>query len=378
MLNKYQSYMNYAILLAILLGVGFLYNRYNNKLKREKSAENHDAIRKYLLNDFGDDMENGKNKKPIMWIHLNYEYNSRDWASFGSRSSINLNQPYLYLTANSIIKQCEDDFHICFIDDGAFSTLLPEWKIKINHVSDPVKKNIRDLGMTKLLYKYGGIRVPISFVCMRNLIDMYNTGTKHNNAFICETIDRNVTSTHYDFYPNIEFMGAPPNCRVIGNLVDFMQRTISRDYTSQSVFLGDFNRWCNTGITKGRITMIGGKLIGVKTMDNEEITIDTLLSNEYIDLYSNAYGIYIPADEVLKRTNYEWFARMSPTQILESTLIISKYLLLANAPDAKQGIIEPLKQKEDWISFWRVPSGAPVWGFKPTKLGNNVPKMTYP
>jgi len=124
--------------------------------------------------------------------------------------------------------------------------------------------------------------------------------------------------------------------------------------------------------------MIEGKLIGVKTMENEEITIDTLLSNEYIDLYSNAYGIYIPADELLKRTKYEWFIRMSPTQVLESTLIISKYLLLANAPDAKEGVIKPVKQKEDWISFWRVPSGAPVWGLKPVDLGNNVPKMTYP
>ena len=73
MLNKYQSYMNYVILLSILLSVGFLYNRYNKKLDREISTENYDAIRKYLLNDFGDDMENGKIKKPIMWIHLNYE-----------------------------------------------------------------------------------------------------------------------------------------------------------------------------------------------------------------------------------------------------------------------------------------------------------------
>jgi hypothetical protein len=39
------------------------------------------------------------------------------------------------------------------------------------------------------------------------------------------------------------------------------------------------------------------------------------------------YGIYIPQDEVLQRSKYNWFARMSIEQILKSQLMIAKYML---------------------------------------------------
>lgn len=373
---KVNNYTNYIFLFSILLVAFFLKQRYQNKLDREHDMENNDVIQKYLLSE--SDIINGKDTKPILWILLKYDYNARDWASFGSRSSTNLNQPYLYLTAKTIIKQCEDTFHICFVDDESFAKLIPDWNIDMNKISDPIKRNIREMGMTKLLYRYGGMRVPLSFVCMRDLIELYETGTMNNKVFICETTDRNITSTHHDFYPNIQFMGAKRENNTIMELIDFMQRTISSDFTDESHFLGEFNRWCELRIQHGKIKLIDGKLIGTKTMEDTSIGIEMLLSNDYMDIYPNTYGIYIPADEVLKRTHYSWFARMSPTQILESKMIISKYLLISNAPDAKIGAIEPLNEQKKWVSFWKVPSGAPLWGLKPNDLGNHVPKISHP
>jgi hypothetical protein len=372
---KIKNYTNYIFLFAILLVTAFLYQRYKQKLDREDDNEDFDSIQKYLLSD--PDLDK-KNKKPILWIPLKYEYNARNWLSFGSRSSHNLNQPYLYLTVKSIIKQCEDSFHICLIDDDSFAKLLPEWSIDITKISNPIKHNMRELGMAQILYKYGGIRVPASFVCMRDLIEMYQVGTSNNKMFICEMVDRNITSTQKDFYPNIDFMGAEKGNPTINQLIGFIQRTISKDYTAESGFLGEFDRWCNTRIEKNQIVLIDGKLIGTKTMEETPILIDHLLTNDYIDIYSNTYGIYIPANEILKRRHYEWFARLSPNQVLESSIIISKYLLLANAPDAKMGVIEPMKDKPNWVSFWKVPSGAPVWGLQPIDLGDNVPQQNFP
>jgi len=374
---KPNNYTNYIFLFAILLASTFLYQRYQKKLDRENDSENYDAIQKYLLND--PDLAKDK-KKPILWIPLKYEYNARNWLSFGSRSSHELNQPYLYLTVKTIIKQCEDSFHICLIDDDSFAKLLPHWSINMHKISNPVKHYMRELGMAQLLYKYGGIRVPASFVCMRDLTELYQMGTSGGKMFICEMVDRNITSTHRDFYPNIDFMGAQKENPVVSELIDFMQRTISQDYTAESQFLGEFDRWCNARIERNQINLIDGKLVGTKTMEDTPILIDELLSNDYIDIYSNTYGIYIPANEVLKRRHYEWFARMSPLQVLESQIIISKYLLLANAPDAKMGVIEPMKDKPNWISFWKVPSGAPVWGLPPINLGDSPypPRLDYP
>ena len=124
-----------------------------------------------------------------------------------------------------------------------------------------------------------------------------------------------------------------------------------------------------------------GTDVGTKTVDETAVTVDTLLSEEYIYFYPKMYGIWIPADQILKRRHYEWFARMSPQQIFQGNFILAKYIVLATAPDSKMGVIEPLNTMEggkpDWISFWRVPltnKTLNVWGPMPQNLGNNVPR----
>ena len=109
-----NSITNLFILFLILIVLGFLYRRYEDKLMREDKSNTYEAIQKYLL----DGVSLAKSKKPILWIHIPYEYNTRQWVSFGSRSSFDLNQPYLYLTIRSIIKHCEDSFTICIFDDN--------------------------------------------------------------------------------------------------------------------------------------------------------------------------------------------------------------------------------------------------------------------
>jgi hypothetical protein len=88
------------------------------------------------------------------------------------------------------------------------------------------------------------------------------------------------------------------------------------------------------------------------------------------------YGIWIPDKMILKRNYYEWFARMSASQIFESQFILAKYIVLALAPDSDMGIIEPMENKPNWINFWRVPisSTINIFGPMPQNLGNNVPR----
>jgi hypothetical protein len=233
----------------------------------------------------------------------------------------------MYLTVRSIINQCQDSFHICIIDDDSFGKILPNWTVNMRSIASPVSDYMRSLALSKILYKYGGLIVPPSFLCMRDLNELYAMGTSGEKMFICETVDRNITSTTHEFYSDISFMGSPKECPVLKEMIDFMQRTISADYTAQAEFLGEFNRWCNSRVQKHQINLIPGKLIGTKTMDDTMVLVDNLLSNDYIDLYPQAYGIYIPAKEILMRRHYEWFARMSQTQVLESNVIICKYIL---------------------------------------------------
>lgn len=366
---------NYIILFTVLIVLGYLYRRFEDKRIREEDKENYDTIRKYLLNDSSDSLE--KNKKTIMWIHIAYEYNARNWLSFGSRSSLELNQPYMYLTVKSIIQQCDESFHICLIDDSSFKKLIPGWSIDMTTISTPVLEKMRALALTKLLYMYGGIIVPPSFLCMRNLHGIYEKGTSNGKMFICENINRTITHTSFPFYPDTSFMGSEKENPVVKDLIDFIQRTISSDYTAQSEFLGEFDRWCEKRVKQNRIRLIDGRDIGVKDMQDNPIPLEKLLSQHYIDIYPKAYGIYVPADEILKRRKYEWFARLSPKQVLEADTILSKYMILANSPDSDGGVIESLTTKPDWVGFWKVPSDAPVWGLKPNFLGDNLNRLEY-
>jgi hypothetical protein len=134
-------------------------------------------------------------------------------------------------------------FTICIFDDNSFSRLIPEWNIDLNRLSDPILSNMRSLGMMKLLYIYGGLLCPISFLCMQKLIGMYSKGTRGNKMFVCETIDRNSSSISLNFYPNIAFCGAPKESNMVSELCNYILITSSHDHTAESKFLGQFNRW---------------------------------------------------------------------------------------------------------------------------------------
>lgn len=366
---------NYIILFVILISLGILYQKYLEKQSTNVKFNDYGEIQKYLLKDKSLD----KSKKPILWIHIPHEYNSRNWLSFGSRSSFELNQPYLYLTVKSIIKNCDESFKIVLIDDDTFQKIIPNWTINMNLISDPMKCYVRQLAMSKLIYTYGGLNVPISFLCFRDLIGLYNKGTNDDSMFVCENYDTNVTSTNKLFYPNANFMGARKENDTVKDFINFMERTISDDYTAQTKFLGEFDGWCNNKVTKGKMRLIPGTDVGTRTVDDEAVTVETLLGDDYIHFYGKSYGIWIPDKMILKRTHYEWFARSSPEQIFQSQFILAKYIVLALAPDSHMGVIEPMENGKDWISFWRVPINADsrtinVWGMMPQNLGNNVPR----
>ena len=373
-----KSFTNLIILFLILIVVGFLYRRFEDKRVKEEEGDKYEAIQKYLL----DGVTLGKSKKPILWIHVPYEYNSRQWLSFGSRSSFNLNQPYLYLTVRSIIKHCDESFTICIIDDASFKRLIPGWNVNMTSISDPILSNMRMLGMMKLLHIYGGMFCPLSFVCLKDLHDLYLKGTRGEKMFVCETVDRNVSSTDIDFYPNLSFCGAPKECETVRELCNFIQRTASHDYTADVKFLGDFDKWTKERIVNGKMNLIEGVEIGTKTVDEKQVIIDDLMSNHYLDLYQGTYGVLIPSDEILSRRKFEWFARLSPKQVLESDTIIGNYILLSQTDET--GILEPLEPlinnavENRFVGFWKVPSGAPMWSLKPNFLGDNLQKIPYP
>ena len=366
--------VNLFILFCILIIIGIFYKKLEDTRLKDEEEENNDAIQKYLLND----TSLAKAKKPILWIYVPYEYNSRHWTNFGSRSSTDLNQPYLYLTVKSIINKCNETFTICIIDNTAFSKLIPNWSIDLKCVANPIKHNVVLFGLVKLIYIYGGLLCPISFLCMKDLQSLYAQGTSGNKMFICETVNQNVTPTDCSFYPSMHFFGAPKENMMVSQLINFMERVISTDYTAESIFLGKFNQWCEDKAEIGEINKVDGCLIGTKNTEGEQIILDDLMSNNYLKICHNTFGILIPCDELLKRRKFGWFIRSSAKQVLESDTIIGNYLLIHNAPTNSDYTIEPFKNKPNWVAFWKTPLYDGIYGLKPQWLGDNILKVKYP
>jgi hypothetical protein len=185
--------------------------------------------------------------------------------------------------------------------------------------------------MMQLLYYYGGIIVPNSFVCLKNLNSLFLEGTMDNKPFVCENINRNVNLLKQKqkmlFTPSTYFMGAHKNNETIKVLIDYLKRqNANPHFSSESDFIGDTSYALKTAVDTNKMNLIGGQNIGVKSQNRKPVLIEDLLEEGHIEFDDKLYGIYIPSEEILNRTKYQWFSVISEEELLKSNILISKYL----------------------------------------------------
>ena len=321
-----HNFSRYIYPLIVTITLSLIYNKYKVSEDEDEHMRNYKLVRKYLLND----SYLAQSKKPIIWIHMVYDINARWWPSFGSRNTDNLNQPYQYLTMKSIIDKCGNDFNVCLIDDDTFPNIVPGWTIDLSLVADPIKSKIRQLALAKVLYSYGGFLVPSSFLCFQNLAPLYESLTAGNKMFVGEMLVRNGVSEQANFFPDTKFMGCERRCQTMYQYISYLEVIASKDFTSESDFIGSYGRWCFEKINKGEMNMIPANLLGMSDASGKQVTLEMLMSNNFLNLSGQVHGLYIPADEILKRIAYQWFARLSAKQALDSDTTIGKYLLIAH------------------------------------------------
>jgi len=322
--------MNHFIIAIIIVGItAFIGNQLKERLDTTEQDE-YEMIKKYLLND---SPLYGYNK-PKIWIHSKYEINARSWTKDQGLNTTNLNQPYLHTTIQSIINECGDSFHICLIDDATFSKLIPSWEIDLPNIAEPFRSQYRQLGLLELVYYYGGIVVPNSFLCLKSLKPIYD---ENNTPFVFEKINKstNVVANSIRgkrlFMPDISFIGSRKNDPIILEIVKALKtRSQNPHFTEEYEFLGDIEHLIFTCVESNHISLIGGEVIGIKSNKRKPIQIEELLEEAPLDINEQVcIGIYIPGDEILRRTKYEWFAVMEVNYMLKTNLAIVKYMRIA-------------------------------------------------
>ena len=320
-----------VIIIILFIGVSALYKQFNSIEDKRNNKYYNSLIETYLLNK----ESFGFSYKPILWIYLQNEsqicpaVNNRFWINFGSRNSSNFNQPYQIYTIQSIIKNCSDDFNICLIDDSAFNILLPQWTINLNNVGQPMKTHMQMLALTSLINAYGGMCIPSSFVCFKSLLPLYTQAVNENKMAVGK-LQNDVCneSLPQPTIANPIFMAASPNNTILQSFHNYLLSLNAHDLTRTQDFLGLSNLWLETKIQTNEIIAICGCKLGVQRKDKTLIHAEDLLISTYIEFDKEAYGIYIPWDKLINRTNLEWFVKLTPEEVINSNTIIAKHLLI--------------------------------------------------
>ena len=187
------------------------------------------------------------------------------------------------MTIRTIINHCSNDFNICLIDDNSFSRLIPSWDIDLASVAKPMRSHYREIGMLQLLYYYGGMLVPNSFLCMQNLKSMYDQNTRSLSGksmpFACERVNNTVNQLKDPsmFLPTMYFMGAKKNDETIHEFVEYLKaRNMNPHFTKEVDFKGDSSQWLNSAVKTGKMNLVDGRSIGIKNTSGKPILLDNL------------------------------------------------------------------------------------------------------
>lgn len=321
-----------AITVLMLLALGYVYNTYRKRMDFEDQKQDMNLIKKYLIDEYDEVNINnlGSVKKPILWLHIEYSYNSRNWCSFGSRSSYELNMPYIYLTIQSIVSKCGDDFHICILDDYSFEKILPEFSIDLDRVSDPIKTHLRNVALMKVLHMYGGILLENSFICMSSLKPLQEQIDITEKPIVGEFINKANSNSLEVFAPSIKLIGCKRECPVIMSFINYLEKTNKSDYTLAQNFEGKIEGWLLNNIKNNNFSYVLGEIIGTRLNNSPIIVDDLLIQTDLRDkLEPNTLMVYIDRHELLMRTKYNWFLRLSPEQILNSRTTLAELFLIS-------------------------------------------------
>ena len=314
-------YFTFFIILTLL---GYLYEKYQLKYVPDEELKKYDLVREFLLNG-----GSGLGEKPILWIHSSYPVNARWWPSFSSRNTRLLNQPYIISCIETAIKHCSNSFNIVLIDDDSFQKLLPNWHVDLNKTAEPVKCHLRKLALSKLLYQFGGMMIPNSTIVCKDLISTYKSGIKQNGFFSVNMVNTTESADLSKLFPSTNFLGCKKESTTMKEFVHYLETLNSTDYTNESDFLGQSNRWLFKKQMHGAIDVLDGSIFGAVDKNRKIVNIDRLMGNTYIPFNKFMVALYLPSDQILKRTKFEWFARLSQQQLRECDTIAAKQLLIA-------------------------------------------------
>jgi hypothetical protein len=319
MLSKTVVHLIFAV--AVLAAAKYVGQMYLREIQKPDVL----ADARLMLGDNPD-----RTNLPKLWIHTEYARNAREWASFGSPVTNNLNQDYLKLCAIIMSRRCGDDFDIMLIDDSSFHKLLPDWKHDdISVCVEPRKTRLREIGLAMLVHLYGGMVIPGSFVCARSLRGMYDSMLDRADMFVGVAAKQGTHSAASPVAPiyirSAHILGARKGAPVLQEYIKELSLGVHNDLArSEYTRSTEISGWL-----AARADVAETRETGLVDTRGREIIIERLFSDANIDLPEHDYGLLLPGAAILARHKYGWFAQLNAAEILASQVFAARYISAA-------------------------------------------------
>ena len=313
-----SKFLAYGVMMALIVVLGQWY-----KSRSQKGSATDARLYQQIIerHKFGVDTDLA-GKTPI-WVPVVHEENGRAWPSFGSRVTKEVNQPYLSLCIETLVKNAGSDYQVVVLDDSSYGRLIPGWDIDLSMVSDPMRRELRTLALWKVLYYYGGVLCPPSTICVREFDTIVSQA--QGKCFSVETTSTALSDNLFEANPR--FMGCNKEDSCMQSLIQELEKVLSGDCTDAVDFDGDIPALIARAAAKGCMVVLDGSVVGVKTDGGCPVLVDDLF--EGVQFPAGVSCIVLPQADISSRTAYGWFPRLSAEQVIQSQVPFVEYFRLA-------------------------------------------------
>lgn len=268
---------------------------------------------------------------PPLWIYYDdSQVNSRHWLDFGARSSRVLNQPYLNLCYESIIR-ANGKFYRTEVIKGInglmerLGDLPPSLKGEIGHLKT-LGAAERNWIRASILAKYGGLWIEPTTIALRGFGEL----PKDRVVFFGTDHDENLAGPDGTAVPSMAaiWVPAPNNPAMQAWEQVARERLIGTAGGAQirGDAKWDFVRFFQAH--KGSYEVRPEAELRRATASGKLLQLEDFLAQGPLHFSVPQTAIYVslPARDLELRRNWGWFLRMSEEQVLESDLVIAQLL----------------------------------------------------
>jgi hypothetical protein len=256
-----------------------------------------------------------------IWVFNKNEISSRFWKNFKSRRISQKKSGIEYLCLESIKKNLSSSFKINIINLDNLNKFIPEKIEFLNKCKD--FKTFINLVKYYILYKFGGLWIPLDTIILRNI--NFNP-TNNNKLIVFKENNPNITNNK-GFSDDIIY------CLKNNNIVQEMIKIIEnqlKTFQNEINFNNYINKYFNEIIFKENNFLY--KNLSVQKLSNGNyISVGDLFSinNLYIENLENKVFFSVEIDKINKYTEYNFLERLSKRQILRSNLYLAFILKYA-------------------------------------------------